>query len=69
MDRMARGLETLWRDGRYALRNLRRRPGFALVIVLTIVVRRLRAASKPVEVDADALADAKNLLEEDEPEK
>jgi hypothetical protein len=40
-----------------------------LVVVLTIVVRRLRAAAKPVEVNAEALADARNLLEQDEPGK
>jgi len=42
-------------------------PFLLLVIVLVIVVRRLRAAAKPIEVDADALADARNLLEQDEP--
>lgn len=44
-------------------------PFLLLVAVLIIVVRRLRAAAKPVEVDADALADARNLLEQDEPVK
>ncbi len=44
-------------------------PFVLLVIVLVIVVKRLRAAAKPVEVDAIALADAKNLLEKDEAEK
>ena len=41
-------------------------PFLLLVIVLAVVVRRLRAAARPVEVDAAALADAKHLLEEDE---
>lgn len=44
-------------------------PFLLLIVVLVIVVRRLRAAAKPVEVDADALADARNLLEQDEPVK
>ena len=44
-------------------------PFLLLVVVLVIVVRRLRASAKPVEVDADALADAKQLLEKDTPEK
>ena len=44
-------------------------PFLLLVVVLTIVVRRLRAAAKPVEVNAEALADARNLLEQDEPGK
>ena len=44
-------------------------PFVLLVIVLVIVVRRLRAAARPVEVDAAALADARNLLEQDQPEK
>lgn len=44
-------------------------PFLLLVVVLTIVVRRLRAAAKPVEVDAGALADARNLLEQDQPGK
>ncbi len=44
-------------------------PFLLLVVVLVIVVRRLRAASKPVEVDAAALADAKQLLEKDAAEK
>jgi len=41
-------------------------PFLLLVVVLVIVVRRLRAAAKPVGVDAGALADAKKLLEADE---
>lgn len=44
-------------------------PFLLLVVVLVIVLRRLRAAAKPVEVDADALADAKQLLEKDAAEK
>jgi cytochrome c-type biogenesis protein CcmH len=44
-------------------------PFLLLVVVLVIVLRRLRAASKPVEVDAAALADAKQLLEKDAAEK
>jgi cytochrome c-type biogenesis protein CcmH len=44
-------------------------PFLLLVVVLVIVVRRLRFSAKPVEVDADALADAKQLLEKDTPEK
>ena len=44
-------------------------PFLLLVVVLVIVVRRLRAAAKPVEVDAAALADAKQLLEKDAAEK
>jgi cytochrome c-type biogenesis protein CcmH len=44
-------------------------PFLLLVVVLVIVGRRLRASAKPVEVDADALADAKQLLEKDTPEK
>ena len=44
-------------------------PFLLLLVVLVVVVRRLRAAAKPVEVDADALADARNLLEQDEPVK
>ena len=44
-------------------------PFLLLVIVLVLVVRRLLAASKPVEVDAAALADARDLLEREESEK
>ena len=44
-------------------------PFLLLVVVLVIVVRRLRAAAKPVEVDAAALDDAKQLLEQDAPKK
>ncbi|TNF87598.1 MAG: cytochrome c-type biogenesis protein CcmH [Gammaproteobacteria bacterium] len=44
-------------------------PFLLLVIVLAIVVKRLRAAAKPVDVDADALADAKSLLEEEQTKK
>lgn len=41
-------------------------PFLLLLGVLFIVVRRLRGADKPVEVDADALASARQLLEEKE---
>ncbi len=44
-------------------------PFLLLVVVLVVVLRRLRAAAKPVEVGAEALADARNLLERDEPDK
>jgi cytochrome c-type biogenesis protein CcmH len=44
-------------------------PFLLLVVVLVIVLRRLRAAAKPVEVDAAALADAKQLLEQEESDK
>jgi hypothetical protein len=40
-----------------------------LLLVLYLVVRRLRAAAKPVEVDAGAMAQAKQLLEDNEPRK
>ncbi|MCP4389450.1 MAG: cytochrome c-type biogenesis protein CcmH [Gammaproteobacteria bacterium] len=43
-------------------------PFLLLVVVLVIVVRRLRTAAKPVDVDEDALASARQLLEEDAPE-
>ena len=42
-------------------------PFLLLVVVLFIVVRRLRAAARPVEVDAEALAAARKLLEDKEP--
>ena len=42
-------------------------PFAVLVIVLALVSRRLRAASRPPEVDAAALARARELLEESEP--
>ena len=42
-------------------------PFLLLMLVLYLVVRRLRAADKPVEVDANALAEAKQLLEDNEP--
>ncbi len=41
-------------------------PFLLLMIVLYLVVRRLRAAEKPLEVDAAAMAEAKRLLEDDE---
>lgn len=44
-------------------------PFLLLVIVLYLVVRRLRAADKPVEVDAAAMAEAKQLLEDNESHK
>jgi cytochrome c-type biogenesis protein CcmH len=44
-------------------------PFLLLMLVLYLVVRRLRAADKPVEVDASALAQAKQLLEDSEPHK
>jgi cytochrome c-type biogenesis protein CcmH len=44
-------------------------PFLLLVLVLYLVVRRLRAADKPVEVDAGAMAEAKQLLEDNESQK
>ena len=44
-------------------------PFLLLLLVLYLLVRRLRAASKPVEVDAAAMAEAKQLLEDKEPVK
>jgi len=44
-------------------------PFLLLMLVLYLVVRRLRAAAKPVEVDASAMAEAKQLLEDNEPHK
>ncbi len=44
-------------------------PFLLLLLVLYLVVRRLRAADKPVEVDAGAMARAKQLLEDNEPRK
>ncbi len=44
-------------------------PFLLLLFVLYLLVRRLRAANKPVEVDAAAMAEAKQLLEEKEPGK
>jgi cytochrome c-type biogenesis protein CcmH len=44
-------------------------PFLLLLVVLYLLVRRLRAANKPVEVDAAAMAEAKQLLEEKEPGK
>ncbi len=44
-------------------------PFLLLLLVLYLVVRRLRAADKPVEVDADAMAQARQLLEDNESRK
>ncbi len=44
-------------------------PFLLLVIVLVFVIRRLRAANRPVEVDAGALEDARKLLEQGEAKK
>ena len=44
-------------------------PFLLLLLVLFLVVRRLRAAAKSVEVDAGAMAQAKQLLEDNEPRK
>ena len=44
-------------------------PFLLLLIVLYLVVGRLRAAAKPVEVDADAMAEARRLLEQEEQSK
>ena len=44
-------------------------PFLLLLVVLYLLVRRLRAANKPVEVDAAAMAEAKQLLEDKEPVK
>ena len=44
-------------------------PFLLLVIVLVFVIRRLRAANRPVEVDAGALEDARKLLEQGESKK
>jgi len=42
-------------------------PFLLLVAVLVAVIRRLRATSRPAEVDAASLAEAKQLLESNEP--
>jgi len=42
-------------------------PFVLLLLVLYAVVRRLRAAARPAEVDSGALAEARQLLEKDEP--
>ena len=44
-------------------------PFLLLLIVLYLVVGRLRAAAKPVEVDAAAMAEARQLLEQEEQDK
>ena len=44
-------------------------PFLLLLVVLFFVVQRLRAAARPVEVDADALDDVRNLLEQDDSKK
>lgn len=44
-------------------------PFLLLLVVLYVVIRRLRAAGKPVDVDAGKLAEARQLLEGDEPRK
>ena len=44
-------------------------PFLLLLLVLHLLVRRLRKAQKPVEVDAAAMAEAKQLLEENEQRK
>ncbi len=44
-------------------------PFLLLLFVLYLLVRRLRAAGKPIEVDAAAMAAAKQLLETKEPTK
>jgi cytochrome c-type biogenesis protein CcmH len=44
-------------------------PFLLLLLVLYLVIRRLRAADKPVEVDAGAMAQAKQLLEDNESRK
>ncbi len=44
-------------------------PFLLLLLVLCLLVRRLRAADKPIEVDAAAMAEAKQLLEDKEPGK
>jgi cytochrome c-type biogenesis protein CcmH len=44
-------------------------PFLLLLIVLYLVVGRLRAAAKPVEVDAAAMAEARHLLEQEEQDK
>jgi len=44
-------------------------PFLLLLFVLYLVVRKLRAAEKPVDVDPGAMAEAKQLLEDNEPRK
>ena len=42
-------------------------PFVLLLVVLALIIRRLRSAAKPAEVDAEAMAQAHRLLEESEP--
>ncbi len=42
-------------------------PFFLLLVVLFIVIRRLRTVEESIEVNADAMAEAKQLLEAKEP--
>jgi cytochrome c-type biogenesis protein CcmH len=44
-------------------------PFLLLLLVLYLVIRRLRAAGKPVEISADKLAEARRILEGDESRK
>lgn len=44
-------------------------PFLLLLAVLFLVIRRLRAAARPVEVDAGKLAEARQLLEREESRK
>ncbi len=44
-------------------------PFLLLVVVLVMVIRRLRASSRPAEVDAAALAEARQLLDNDESQR
>jgi cytochrome c-type biogenesis protein CcmH len=44
-------------------------PFLLLLVVLFIVVRRLRAAGKPADIDAGKLAEARQILESDESRK
>lgn len=44
-------------------------PFLLLLVVLYLVIRRLRAAGKPIDVDAGKLAEARQLLEGEESRK